>query len=153
MAVHDDILPISDSESSPVDNLPVGAGKKRRGRPRKARVSAESAAVGPPTVAGGDGAPPPGTDGVVGLVKEAVSEAIKKNKPPGLTSRRGIVGLAKQVARVEARKLVGEQSKEVGGQVGLSAEISKQEGLIEAQGALSTQHGQDHPFWHLLRQR
>lgn len=70
----DEILPGDDSEKSPVDNLPVAAGKKRRGRPRKARPASEQVIVPAPEAK--EPAEPSGMarKNVVALVKQLVKQ-------------------------------------------------------------------------------
>lgn len=92
---------------SPVENLPVAAGKKRRGRPKKIReaaaASTEAAALP--------------SDDFKSVVKQAVQEATKKAPAPGALTRKGVAGLVKQLVRQNARTTVNAELRSDDGQV------------------------------------
>lgn len=146
-----DILPDDDQGKSPIDNLPVAAGKKRRGRPRKEHVVA--AVNGAIAKAPGTAATQSGVDALKAAVKTAIEKALARRKPAGPTSRQGIAGLAKQVARSEVASAIRSGISEQGGTVGLERQIAETTTPDEQRDAVATEHGQSHPFWHLLRNR
>jgi len=139
---------IEETEKSPVDNLPVATGKRRRGRPRKARVveAAQEA------VSASDAASPAGAD-VGQVVTAAVEKALKRKKAPGPETRQGIVGLVKQVTRQEVARAVKGELKTREFNAGMADEVREAVTVHDSSDALATQHGQSHPFWHLLRTR
>lgn len=98
-----------------------------------------------------DAAPAPGK--IISEVREVISEALKRKELPPALSRRGIAGLAKQVARAEVRRTV---SSELGGSdpsAGIGSLVRDALSEATASDAISTDHGQSHPFWHILRSR
>lgn len=137
--------------SSPVDNLPVAAGKRRRGRPKKVREAA-AAAVTSSSPADGSAAAPANAD-LASVVTQAVAKAVKKSKLPGPETRKGIVGLVKQVTRQEVARAVKGELSTRDFSAGVADEVRGAVTANDSQDTLTTQHGQSHPFWHLLRNR
>lgn len=146
----DDQPATAGAADSPVDNLPVAAGKRRRGRPKKVREAA--AAENPPQPGDGSPPPPPNAD-IASVVTQAVEKAVKKTKAPGPETRKGIVGLVKQVTRHEVARAVKGELATRDYNAGIADEVRDAVTANDSQDALTTQHGQDHPFWHLLRTR
>lgn len=138
---------VNQTDSSPIDHLPVAAGKRRRGRPRKIREAA--AAEGQTSETASKAGSPPAD--ISKIVKSAVAEAIQRNKPAGPTTRRGIVGLVKQVASQEARRAVKQElpdSPVVETQVRQHLANEEKEEILA-----DSEHRRSHPYWHLLRMR
>lgn len=134
---------LTDVESSPIDNLPVAAGKRRRGRPRKVREAEAAAKEGPAT-----------SPDVLSEVKGAISQALAKKKAPDPLTRKGIVAITKQVARSTVTKLVRNEQKLAQPQpAGLESEIRDVIAAQNSSDVLTTEHGQSHPYWFLLRNR
>jgi hypothetical protein len=138
------------SEKSPVENLPVASGKKRRGRPRKVReaeTAADAAGKQPE-----NGSSPPAD--LVSTIKSAVKEAVEKNtRPTGPTSRKGIAGLVRQLTRSEVRRAVAEESGGNAPSPGLAAHVRDVLADDEVKAVASVDHGQSHPWWFLMRTR
>lgn len=142
-------LVFPDEAKSPVENLPVGAGKKRRGRPKKVRVAESGSVPAVNPVADGSAQPADISD----VVTAAIGKALKKGKPPGPETRKGITGLVKQVTRSEVQRAVRNELKTRQADVGIAEEVRETITAADSSDALATQHGQDHRFWHLLRAR
>ena len=138
------------AKASPVDSLPVAAGKNRRGRPRGRRVADAAIAV----LDGADAASPQSSPDLVADIKHAVEEAVKRPKAPGAMTRKGIVSAARAVARSTVRSLVNRELKASDpSPPGLESQIHDVISAEQTKGVLTTEHGQSHPFWHLLRLR
>jgi hypothetical protein len=133
---------------SPVENLPAASGKKRKGRPRKQRI--DDAATIAASMA--SQALPLQAEEVKAAIKEAVTAAVKKPKAADPESVKGIAGLEREVTRAAVKKAVRE---EIGSDpdAGISRAVRETITGSEAREALTTEHGQSHPFWHLLRTR
>jgi hypothetical protein len=141
------------AEKSPVENLPVAAGKRRRGRPRKNPL--------PPPVQGGTTAaatsPQVAAVGAViaQAVKTAVMSSLAKRAPADPLSRSAVAQVASSVARSELRKLVQDEVANARPDLGTQSRAEVRDVIADASArdVLSTDHGQGNPHWHLLRNR
>lgn len=115
----DEILP---EGAGNVENLPVGQGKKRKGRPRKQRI-VEAAAEAARSL---DAAPP--QNAVVPAVKaavQAVFDANKRKPAPDPRTVPGIKGLLKELVRSEVRQSINQQVQDVQTDPGIDATVAK----------------------------
>lgn len=154
----DDIL--GDSQDERIENLPVAAGKRRRGRPRKVRIAdaVENAVVTAPANPQSQEngvSPPSSASDLRKIVRDAVEGVVKARKPASPHSKKGVLGVLKQVARSEVRKLVTRELQNAKSDVGAASQSEIRDVVADevTRDVLSTDHGQSHPFWHLLMNR
>lgn len=147
-----DILTDADS---PVDNLPVAAGGKRRGRPRKVRIddaASNAAAVAAASL-------PLQAEEIKKVVKEAVTAAVSKPKPPAPApeSPKGIAGLEKEIKRAATKRKIRQELKRTGASDLAPATDELVEEAISRQSVESIRQSLASearpPHWWLLRMR
>lgn len=142
----DEILSESD-QKSPIEHLPVAAGKRRRGRPRKTHVAAAVM-----DAVKGDGPAPAAAD-LASVVENAVEKVLKRGRTPSPGSVKGINAAVRQVERSDVRRAV---KLEVGASAHSGRDAEVLDALADAEKkeiAAQPTFGPGHPRWHELRSR